>query len=474
MRKNNQSGVTTPAIIVITTSAIIILYAILFVLVKQLEYSTRQVALEQSLNIAEAGVNYYRWHLAHDPDDYQDGTGSPGPYEHEYIDPEGSPIGRFSLEITPPDSGSSVVTIQSTGWSYDFPNIKRVVRVQYGQPSFARYSFLQHESSWYGSGITVNGLIHSNNGIRMDGTNLSLVNSAQETYVCGSETGCYNQSYCSSPCNWNSSQDRCECPGVWGSGGDDGLWQYPETQVDFDAISFDFVQMRTAAQNEGVYLEDSESRGYHVVLNGDSFNIYRVNSTDYYYAYGEDGCQRRHQVVDSETLINTYDINDNHIVFAENDLWVEGNLDGRLTIVAARFPIETSQANIWIPDNITYTNYDNTNSLGIIAQQDIYFARNIPEDFKIDAALMAQKGRIMRHAYYSWCGGTSQAVKDKLTLYGSVISYLKSYWNYSGGWGSSGFIERDIIYDPSLLYFSPPYFPSSGEYEFISWQEEND
>lgn len=470
--KNSKKGASLPAILVIVTAAVIFIYAILFVLVKQLEFSTRQIALEQSLNIAEAGVNYYRWHLAHDPDDYTDGTGEPGPYEHEYTDPEGSPIGRFSLDITPPDAGSSVVTIKSTGWSYDFPNIKRAVKVQYGQPSFARYSFLQHESSWYGSGITVNGLIHSNNGIRMDGTNMSLVNSAQETYVCGSETGCYNQSYCNSPCNWNSSESQCECPGVWGSGGDEGLWQYPVTPVDFDAISFDFVQMKSSAQQEGLHLENSGKRGYHIVFNGENFEVFRVNTTRYVYAYGQDGCQRRHQIIRSETSLGSYSITDYPIVFAEDNLWVEGNLDGRITVVGAQFPIDTTITNVWIPNSITYTNYDQSNSLGLIAQNDIYFARNIPEDFRIDGAIMAQQGRIIRHAYYWWCGGSSEAIKDKLTIYGSIISFQKSYWNY--GSLSSGFIERDISYDPNLLYFSPPFFPTSGEYEFISWIEEND
>ena len=44
-----------------------------------------------ALGIAEAGVNYYLWHLSHNPEDYCDGQtcqGEPpyGPYEHEYKD----------------------------------------------------------------------------------------------------------------------------------------------------------------------------------------------------------------------------------------------------------------------------------------------------------------------------------------------------------------------------------------------------
>jgi hypothetical protein len=37
--------------------------------------------------------------------------------------------------------------------------------------------------------------------------------------------------------------------------------------------------------------------------------------------------------------------------------------------------------------------------------------------------------------------------------------------------GSSGYEHRDYIYDPNTLYAPPPFFPTSGKYEFISWEE---
>ena len=37
-------------------------------------------AKEQAFQIAEAGINYYQWHLARYPTDYTDGTTTPGPY----------------------------------------------------------------------------------------------------------------------------------------------------------------------------------------------------------------------------------------------------------------------------------------------------------------------------------------------------------------------------------------------------------
>ena len=91
--------------------------------------SVRKHDRDMAFHIAEAGANYYRWHLAHDDDDYWDGNPSttPGPYVHDYVDKDNNIIGQFSLEITPPLSGSTVVTVQSTGWLNSRPTVQRTV-----------------------------------------------------------------------------------------------------------------------------------------------------------------------------------------------------------------------------------------------------------------------------------------------------------------------------------------------------------
>src|SRR5690606_21947328 len=75
----------------------------------------RSESYQEALHIAEAGLQYYRWVLAHDPDDYQDGTGEPGPYVHSFTDPQSGVTGSYSLSITPPEEGSTVITVESTG-----------------------------------------------------------------------------------------------------------------------------------------------------------------------------------------------------------------------------------------------------------------------------------------------------------------------------------------------------------------------
>ncbi len=462
-----QKGTIMPTLLIISGAFIIVIYGLLFFLTLQFSFSQRQIAFDKALHIAEAGANYYRWHLAHNPDDFQDGTGGPGPYEHDYLDPQATSIGKFSLEITPPSEGSSIVTIRSTGWSNQYPNIKRVVRAQYGIPSLSRYAFLSNSSNWYGTGSVLNGMVHSNTGIRMDGVNNSLVTAAQDEYMCGSETGC-------------DPPERK--PGVWGNGGPQGLWKFPVPAIDFDTISFDFARMKQDAQANGVYFGPSDESGYHMIFLSDgSFRVYKVTRTSFIRGYsvpgqglgeeGKGGCRKLYQIINDEVLIGTYNVSENPIVFFEDNLWIEGTIKGRLSVAAARFPIVSSNADVWIPNNLVYSAYDGGSALGLVSQNNIFITRDVPTDFKLDGVLTAQAGKVIRHGYLNWCGGSSGAVKDKLTLNGSIIAYYRSYWNFGAG-PESGFIERELNYDTNVLYNPPPYFPTSGEYEFISWTEE--
>lgn len=453
--KINNSGYVTAALLVSAAVATIVLYGLAFLVFNQYRLLNRQTHSAQALAIAEAGINYYRWHLAHSPTDYQDGTGGSGPYVHTYLDPQGGEMGSFSLNVTPPQSGSSIVTIESTGWTVELPTLKRTITVQYGKPSMAQYSFLHDANIWFGSGLTINGQAHSNGGIRNDAINNSLITSALATYTCGSETGC------SPPETKN---------GVWGSGGDQGLWEFPAPLVDFNSISVDFANMRDSAQTEGLYLSPSGSWGYHLIFNNNgTVDVKKITNATYYWAYiSSTGWDRMYQRITGENNVGTYQQSDLPIIFAEDYLWVDGIITSSTEIVAAKFPISTNSMDIWLNGNLTYQTTDGSISAGLIAQNDIIMIKNLPNDFVVHGALLAQGGSIYR-PYYACCG-YSNVVRNSFTLYGSVISAQKSYWN----WGSppvSGFNTRNISYDPNLRYSPPPYFPTTGEYEFISWTE---
>ncbi len=460
MTEKNQGSVSVFVLMIGTVFSVLVGGVVLF---GAMEFSNvrRTESRYNALSIAEAGIHYYRWHLAHNPNDFQDGIGEPGPYEHGYSDSVSGVAGKYSLEIIPPEVGSEIVTIKSTGWTDQYPGVRRTVTARFGPEPLTRFSFLHNANVWFGSGLTVYGEVLSNGGIRMDGTNESVVQSMKETYTCGSETGC------------SPSQTK---PGVWGSGGPASLWEFPVPFFDFDSVVTDFNLMRQSAQDSGVYLPNSSNWGYHVVFNADgTASVYEVTVAGNRSGWSvENGCENLYQAINSQTLLGTYDLDDNRIIYAEDTVWVDGTVNGDATVVAARLPVGTYTTNMWINGNVVYSTTDGSDNLGLIAQNNIMYVRNLPNEFVINAAMMAQAGRIMRHHYNYWgCSSSSYARRDKLTIWGSVISNQKSYWNFSGWSGlQSGFYERDITFNQNAAEIPSPYFPATSDKGILSWEED--
>ena len=460
--KNNQKGTIKPALMVIATAFVIVIYAVLFVLALQFDFAQRQLASERALHIADAGIDYYRWHLIKAPNDYQDGTGVPGPYVHDYKDPQGASIGKFSLDITPPTGGTSTVTVRSTGWVDQYTKVKRTITAKYGKVSLTAFAFATKSDLWFGKSITVNGKVHSNGGIRQDGTNTSTFQSAKETYICDLDTGC------------TTPQEK---PGIWGTGKDASLWEFPVAPIDFDGFNIDFSKMKASAQSDGLYLAPSADQGYHIVFSSDgSFSVYRVTGTNFYKAYSpENGCENLYQIILTETLLATYQVADNDIIFVEDFLWVEGVVNGKTTVAAARFPLDLYNINIWIPNNLTYVDKTGSTNFGLIAENNIVFTRDVPEKFEVNAALLAKNGRVIRH-HYGFFGCKSKGpdkMKNEFVFYGSMISDKRSYWNFSSGPKSpaSGFVKTILNFDPNIGDDPPGYFPET-QFQFVSWKEE--
>lgn len=95
---------------------------------------------EKAFHIAEAGLEYYRWHFAEFPGDLKDGTAVSGPYQHTVTDPEsGSAAGTFSLAISGVTSCGVLTsaTVRSTGWMNATPTRTKTLIGQFGKPTLA-------------------------------------------------------------------------------------------------------------------------------------------------------------------------------------------------------------------------------------------------------------------------------------------------------------------------------------------------
>lgn len=426
----------------------------------------KKVDKEIALSIAEAGINYYNWHLAHDDSDYTDGhpgdplnvNGNYGPYVHDYFNNSGQKIGEYSLEITPPEVGSTIVTVTSTGYTTSSPNTKRVLELKTGKKSLTDYSFLSHAGIWVGENEGTSGKVHSNGGIRFDGTANAKITSAKTTYSCsGTGHGCSGIK-----------------PGIWGIGGPSSFWEFPVTPVDFTGITIDLSNLETEANNSNTfYSETGSPKGYHITFKADgSYDIFKVTSLETSVKQWDDEANTWDTIqeqIKNETISETRAIPSSGVIFVEGNVWVDGVVNGKVTLVAAKLPDPgwSNRPDIRINGNLTYIARDGNHKLGLMAQRHILVPRYAPNNLTIDGALLAQTGHVYFRDYWN------ASIKTNIEVYGGIITH--EFWTWTWVNGSNvvvdGYQTTNTIYDGSFNYGPPPFFPTTGEYQKISWKE---
>jgi hypothetical protein len=473
-----QKGQILIQAIVFGSVAIILLGALVGWTSFNIKVARQTFNQEIALQIAEAGIDYYRWHLAHAPTDFQDGTGGPGPYVHDFRDKDGNIIGQFSLDITPPPLGSTLVIVKSTGRINEDPSISRSITVQFAKPSLAKYAVAANTSAMrFGSGTEVFGPIHSNGGIRFDGIAHNIVSSAVASYddpdhSGGNEFGVHTHVPPVDPLPPAAVPSR---PDVFKAGR-----RFPVPAIDFAGITADLAQMKTDAQANGFYRPSSGTLGYHVVLKtNDTFDLYRVTSR----VNPPSGCTNiagqsgwGTWSIQNQQLIGNYPFPANGIIFLEDDVFVDGQINGgRLTIVAASLPDNPpTRKSITINNDLLYTQYDGSDVVGLIAQDNINVGLVSEDDLRIDAALIAQNGRVGRYYYRPPGGGSPRCspyhVRQTITLWGMIATNQRYGFTYTD---ETGYQTRNLNYDGSLLYGPPPSFPlTTDQYVTLSWEEE--
>jgi len=437
-----------------------------------LNFRASQQALrrEMAFDIAEAGTDYYRWHLAHAPEDYQDGQQGPGPYTHDFQDKNGNSIGKFVLDITPPEVGSTIVVVKSTGQLNVDANIRRSVRTELEKASWAKYAVVANADMRFGEGTEVFGPVHSNQGVRFDGLAHNVVSSAVEQYDDPDhsgplEFGVHTHLYPQDPYPPLSVPSR---PDVFEAGR-----QFPVPAVDFDGITMTLSEMQTESQEHGFYRANAGALGYHVVLKtDDTFDLYKVTSL----FHAPPGCDNELDQegwgtwsVANQQLLGNYPFPENGIMFFEDDVFVDGKINtARLTVVAAFLPDNPPfRKNIILNNDLLYTNYDGQDVLGLIAQGNINVGLVSDDNLRVDAALVAQQGRVGRYYYGSAC--SPYDVRQNIVLWGMLATNQRYGFAYTD---DTGYQNRSLNYDGHLLYNPPPSFPlTSDQYITLSWEE---
>jgi len=473
-KRKYEKGVIVTYVLLFGSIFLLILSGLMGYILLQLRQAGQKLAWNQALDISEAGIDYYRWCLSNGIED--DCIG-----EREYYDNDGATVGKFLVE-----SESTIACgmttrrhVTSTGWTLDYPGMQRKVQVFLGQESVAKYSYIINSSVWIGDDHFINGPYHSNGGIRMDGSNGSLVTSAAVRnnvgeWVCTSSFGC---SPCPTSDGCRVSGTDCICPGVFTttSNPTTSLFDYPVPAFDFNAITMDLAEIKDKAKNGGgLYFPVSTtlkagSKGYHLkFLNTGKIEVWTIMALQQTNGYNEEEDWHYDRfIINNELLHGTYTIPaDCSVIYIEDNLWVDGTVKGKVVVASANLITAGVDTSVVLPGNITYAASSETDGLAIIAEKNVLIGPQSPNDMELHSIIVAQKGRFGRDHYVG-------NFRNSLKIYGSVISNgrVGTQWT-SGGVIVSGYNQRETFFDQNQVYNPPPFVAGmSDEFEIVSWQE---
>lgn len=489
MHTTSQRGVTVILVLGFMGIFLFLLGTILSYVLTQSRYGRAVYAREQAIAIAEAGIEYYRWFLAHNPQILATGVGFVSPYTYVVEDPEGGEVGEAVISATPKAACGVVqwVDLESEGRSNANPLFARTIKARYMKPSVAEYSNIINANVWAGADRNITGAYHSNGGVRMDGTNNSIVSSAVQSWACDSSFGC-------SPTSLQN--------GVFGAGSGSALWQFPVSTFDFAGIATQFDELRGYAQAQGVLLgptsvrvagvqvgnsypnvSQTEQRGYRVVLRADNTaDIYRVMGTGSHRSQHIDNLGQwvsDYHTINNGPLIGRISIPQNcPVIFSDAKVWLEGVVGDKVTLVAA--DLGSFTPDIILNNNITYAYGDGRSGLAAIAERSILIPLFSPDNFTIRGVFVAQNGYVGRNYYTSGGGngvgngGAPFVQRASLTTIGTIVSNQRigTQWT-CGGTFCSGYATRNDLYDRLLAFSPPPFTPAaSPDYQVVLWREE--
>ena len=499
-----SQGLILVNVLVFSVIALIITMALVSWGTTLLKSSEQIASSQQAFEIAESGIDYYRWHLSNLPSDYYDGnasTTSPGPYVHTFQDKNGTTIGQFSLTITPPATGTTVVTVKSKGTTFGsstLSNVSRSIQAQFAIPSFAQYAVIANAAMYFGAGTVIYGPVQSNYGIHFDGIAHNIVSSALSEFVDPDLNNGIEQYgvYTTGDPTGNNSGGPPPLPAPADSSIFLAGRQFPVPVIDFGNITTDLHSLQALADlNDSDYqISGNGYLGYYILLHtNDTYDIYKVTSlVSLSNSCSSDAANLAGQTqandgwgswsIANKTLLHSaVPFPSNGVIFVQDNLWIDGSINtARLTIAVGVFPPDTSKS-ITINNNLTYTNFNGKDVLGLVSQNNINVGFASTDNLTIDAALIAQSGRVGRYYYSSNCTSpidpnypstsAHQTYYDRTTLnlFGMIASFSRYGFAYTDG---TGYTNRNITYDNNLLYGPPPSFPlATNQYSTISWDE---
>ncbi len=429
---SGERGASLIAVMALTTAVLLIGAALFIFGTAEHDLVTYQAEEAKAFYLAEAGIQRTKAYLTAKM------NGTPPQYPAS---------GSFTSEAL--GHGEYTTTFRSAGGmgstftKYDVVSIGQVngvkseIHVTIGKETFAKYLWFTNQSNffrWFTSNDNLDGLVHCNNWIRING----------DPWFGDKVT---------------TTRDR--------------ILMFPWSRPTFEKgyeVSVDRIpvpnrnklrtDLRGAAQSGGLLLGNligAQAR-YEIVL--------ARNGANGFLSYRSYRRQGHHYVHSSWVDVNLTTLNG--LVWAEETVWLEGTLDGRLTI--------GSEGNICIRDDVLYL--DSTpgsgpnpgcdDMLGLVSRGNIIVSRTTPNDndCEIHAAMIALQSS------FEVEDPAVGSPRGDLIVYGSIT---QSHWGRVcvfeiAGWIVHGY-SRQYHYDTRMQSEAPPFYPETGCYLITRWTE---
>ncbi len=352
---------------------------------------------------------------------------------------------EYNLQITPPGPTQPGVTILSTGRKIGNPKDTRIVQAIVKQSTIADFQRIVDGNVSWGSGATTTGPIYANGNVVHAGT----------AYGNAYATGCVGSSTCSGTVDFQG--------GAMGFDGSSSTSAYSDlysppspltNPINFNSFLTSFTDIASAASNSGIYLSQTSviANGVTIATSSRSSHWLTLNSNGTISVSGCTGgsIDTTNPSATCTTIPGSpFAVPSNGAIYSNQSVIVQGTLKGRVTIAA--------ENNIVIGNNIFYdgdggsfaTPSFGVNVLGLEAKNDVITASWAPLDLDWRAAVLAQAGTWKSSGSGPSCSSSP-----------NTMNHRGSSATADGGAFSGRYCNRNYVWDDSLQYLSPPWFPT--------------
>jgi hypothetical protein len=428
-----------------------------------------------ALQAADAGINRYISRLVEDPRYYdhyidpaedpridqwgvvhQPGTAWTAGVRWTYAGPpttwvslQDQRFGRaaYSLRVSPPATGSDIVTVQSTAQvSQDTPvPVTRSIQSQIRPTSLADFQMISNATIRYGAGATTTGKIYSAVDVNHQGEAQAQVYA--QRYICSTS---------SSSCSGSSRPSSVFKAATYDSTTAPSFRDKFPTPIDFNQFTQARLDVKDAAVASGTYFNNGSVNAWLVQFLADGrAKVFPVTSTsEPGRALGTIGCP------------TTYNVSGSVAMYFEQSVIVSdgttkpdscnSSTGPRASILNGNVTIAT-KGNVYVGGNISYA-APGDDVLGLIAANEVVIAEYTPRNLTWRAATLAQAGQWRTNR------NTSDGLHDTMT-------YIGSQTTADGGYASM-FNAREYQYDTTLQFRRPYMYPVlEGSWSTFYWRE---